>query len=232
MKAFLTGAFALVIALLPPAANAEWGYGLGREHKGIYVPEDQQSGWRLRREIAPAPVKAMPAPKKEAPKQAVAEPQKQVAQKPLDSDNDGVIDEKDECPGTPSGTKVDATGCSVNVKAVTDNWVLTGVQFETGSDKIKPTSYGVLDEAAGILKARSKVRVEIQGHTDNVGSAAANQTLSDRRAMSVKNYLTGMGVSAGQLETRGLGAVKPVADNGTAEGRAKNRRIEFKVLSR
>lgn len=154
------------------------------------------------------------------------------APKPVDSDGDGVTDDKDECPGTPVGTKVDSTGCPETVKAIEDNWVLSGVNFETGSDKIKAGSYSVLDSAADILKARSRVRVEIQGHTDSVGNDAANQALSEKRAMSVKNYLVGKGVSVSQLETKGLGETTPVADNNTAEGRASNRRIEFKVLSR
>lgn len=151
---------------------------------------------------------------------------------PVDSDGDGVVDEKDECPGTPAGTAVDTTGCPQTVKAIDDNWVLSGVNFETNSEKIKADSFGVLDGAAEILKARSRVRVEIQGHTDSIGDDAVNQALSERRAASVKTYLIGKGVSGDQLETKGFGETAPIGDNKTKDGRAKNRRIEFKVLSR
>ncbi len=204
--------------------------GLGSEHKTRFIPLGQQSGWDARGnagEIAPA------APKKKAPVAAQPQVNKPVdAVKPADSDGDGVIDSKDECPNTPAGTKVDGSGCSATVKAIEDNWVLKGVNFETGSDKIKAESYGVLNDAAEILKERSKVRVEIQGHTDNTGDAKANQSLSERRANSVKAYLANKGVKASQLEAKGYGQNMPIASNDNNAGRAQNRRIEFKVLSR
>ncbi len=150
----------------------------------------------------------------------------------IDSDGDGVPDDKDECPGTPPGTKVDATGCPMTVKAIEDKWTLTGVEFQSGSDKIKRDNLATLDEAAETLKARSHVRVEIDGYTDNVGKPEMNLALSEKRAQSVKAYLVGKGVNAAQLETKGYGETSPIADNKTKEGRAKNRRIEFKVLSR
>lgn len=151
---------------------------------------------------------------------------------PVDTDGDGIPDDKDECPGTPAGTAVDATGCPQTVKAIQDNWTLTGVQFESGSDKITASSHATLDDAASILAARSRVRVEIGGYTDNTGKPETNLALSDKRAQSVKTYLVSKGVSVSQLETKGYGEANPVADNATKEGRAKNRRIEFKVLSR
>jgi outer membrane protein OmpA-like peptidoglycan-associated protein len=208
----------------PCCGGHRYGKGLGSEYKSKFIPAGQQSGWAggFKKMAPPAPVA-----KKEEPKPVVAE-----APKPADSDNDGVIDDKDECPGTPAGTKVEASGCPATVKAIEDNWVLKGVNFETSSDKIKSESFGALDEAAGVLKARSKVRVQIQGHTDNMGDEKANQQLSDRRAVSVKNYLVNKGVSASQLETIGYGESMPIADNKTVAGRAQNRRIEFKVLSR
>lgn len=152
---------------------------------------------------------------------------------PVDTDGDGVTDDKDECAGTPAGTAVDAVGCPQQAKAVpVDNWVLQGVQFETGSDKLKPASLAALDEAAGILVTRTRVRVEIQGHSDSVGKDESNLALSQKRADSVKQYLVSKGVAADRLEAKGYGESMPVGDNATAEGRAKNRRIEFKVLSR
>lgn len=207
------------------ACKNRFGRGLGGEYKSPFIPLGQQSGSNWGREIK----KEMSAPvaKKETPKPVVAE-----APKPTDSDGDGVIDNNDECPGTPSGTKVEASGCPATVKAIEDNWVLKGVNFETNSDKIKTESFGALDEAAAVLAARSRVRVQIQGHTDSMGNDKMNLDLSDRRAVSVKKYLVGKGVSAGQLETKGFGETVPVADNNSVAGRAQNRRIEFKVLSR
>lgn len=111
-------------------------------------------------------------------------------------------------------------------------WVLEGVNFEIDSDKLKAESKNVLDDAAETLKAHKNVRVEIQGHTDNTGDAAANQTLSDRRAHVVKDYLVQRGVNTNRLEARGYGQTTPIADNNSNIGRAQNRRIEFKVLQR
>lgn len=111
-------------------------------------------------------------------------------------------------------------------------WILKGVQFEVGSDTIMSQSYSPLNEAAGTLKENDRMKVEIQGHTDNTGDAKKNEALSLRRATSVKNYLVQKGISAGRLSVKGYGASKPIASNDSEDGRAQNRRIEFKVLSR
>jgi outer membrane protein OmpA-like peptidoglycan-associated protein len=111
-------------------------------------------------------------------------------------------------------------------------WVLTGVQFESGSDKLKSGSSAKLDEAVQILKDNASVRVQIQGHTDNMGDPEFNQALSEKRAVSVKTYLVSKGIDANRLETTGFGENVPLADNETADGRANNRRIEFRVLNK
>jgi OOP family OmpA-OmpF porin len=150
-----------------------------------------------------------------------------------DSDKDGVEDSKDDCPNTPAGAKVGADGCPQETKAVpTDHWVLEGVTFEKNADKLTDDKQVALDNAVEILTSHSKIRVQIQGHTDSFGGAELNQKLSERRALSVKTYLVKHGVSAERLETVGYGETKPIAPNTTPEGRAKNRRIEFKVLSK
>lgn len=152
---------------------------------------------------------------------------------PVDTDADGVTDDKDQCPGTPAGTKVGATGCPEAAGEVpADNWVLKGVNFQSGSDVLTAPSLQVLDGAAAILQPRKSVRIEVQGHTDSTGDAQKNLALSEKRAAAVKNYLVSKGVEADRLETKGYGSSVPVGDNATAEGRAANRRIEFKVLSR
>lgn len=150
-----------------------------------------------------------------------------------DSDSDGVNDDQDQCAGTPAGTKVNASGCPEAAGEIpADEWVLKGVTFQSGSDMLAASSAQALDEAAAILLPRKSVRIEIQGHTDSSGDAQKNLALSDKRAVTVKNYLVGKGVEASRLETKGYGSSVPVGDNATAAGRAANRRIEFKVLSR
>ncbi len=109
--------------------------------------------------------------------------------------------------------------------------VLRGINFASGQALIPPSEYPVLDQVAQVLKANEKVRVEISGHTDSVGSETYNQGLSLRRAQSVMNYLIQRGIAASRMEARGYGEYQPVAPNTTREGRRQNRRIEFRVLS-
>ena len=107
-------------------------------------------------------------------------------------------------------------------------WATQGILFETGKSEVKPESTPTLKEIAAALKGHADLKVEIQGHTDNVGKAADNQALSDARAAAVKAALVSQfGVSADQLTTKGYGDTKPMADNKTAEGRQNNRRVEL-----
>ena len=100
--------------------------------------------------------------------------------------------------------------------------------FEFNSDKIAEDNHAGLDVVADFLKETPNVSVKIEGHTDNVGSKEYNQKLSERRAKSVANYLIDKGVDSSKVTTEGFGFSKPIADNKTAEGRAKNRRTEMK----
>ena len=107
---------------------------------------------------------------------------------------------------------------------------LYGINFEFGKAVIKPGSYPVLDSAAGILSNYPEVEVEIQGHTDNIGSDAANQALSQKRAEAVRQYLIDVHmIEPVRLIAYGFGETKPVADNSTEEGRARNRRVDFLI---
>jgi OOP family OmpA-OmpF porin len=109
-------------------------------------------------------------------------------------------------------------------------FVTTGIQFDTGSDKIKPVSYGVLKEIATAIKDNS-IKVNIIGHTDSDGSADANLGLSKRRAEAVKNALVAdFQIAASAIQTDGKGASQPVGDNKTSTGKAQNRRVEFVKL--
>ncbi|MFY9112593.1 MAG: outer membrane beta-barrel domain-containing protein [Desulfomonilia bacterium] len=152
---------------------------------------------------------------------------------PVDSDGDGVPDYLDECPGTASGTAVDEQGCPLPEEAeVTERgtFVFGTILFDTGSSKIKPESRPVIDEAVSYLEQHPEVKLEIQGHTDNVGSEEFNLRLSEARAEAVKEYMVARGIAEDRLSTRGYGFSVPAASNDTREGRAKNRRIEFKPV--
>ncbi len=109
--------------------------------------------------------------------------------------------------------------------------VFNDINFETGSAVILPTSYPILDNIAELLKANTTVVVEIGGHTDSQGSDSYNLRLSESRANAVRNYLIQRGVEASRLIAKGYGESMPIAPNTTREGRARNRRVEFKVIS-
>jgi OmpA-OmpF porin, OOP family len=143
-----------------------------------------------------------------------------------DSDRDGVVDSADRCPGTPSGTLVDARGCPM-----TDGFVLRGVNFAFDSATLDEPSMQVLDTVAATLtaKANTGIKVQIGGHTDVVGSEAYNIMLSEQRAEAVRQYLIGKGVAGERMSAQGFGTSQPVAANDTEEGRAMNRRVEFKI---
>jgi len=108
--------------------------------------------------------------------------------------------------------------------------VLENVTFETNKSTIRPSSFLMLDRVAELLKNKKNMVIEISGHTDDVGETAANQKLSEGRAMSVKKYLESKGARQDQITAVGYGKTKPIADNKTPAGKAKNRRIEIKIL--
>jgi len=153
---------------------------------------------------------------------------------PLDSDGDGVPDGKDECPNTPAGAKVDDRGCSEVARvfqgATGGKLVLEGVNFEWNSDVLTAGARAILDRVGASLLAFPDVRVELSGHTDSQGTEEYNRDLSLRRAASARAYLVGRGVNESRMEIQGFGESAPVASNDTAEGRAKNRRVELKKI--
>jgi len=107
----------------------------------------------------------------------------------------------------------------------------TGILFDVNSDKIKPTSYGVVKEIADVLQQNSGIKIKIIGHTDSDGSDASNLELSTKRSAAVKDMLVNeFGIDASRLETDGKGETQPVTDNKTKEGKAANRRVEFVKL--
>ncbi|ORU91619.1 MAG: haloacid dehalogenase [Cycloclasticus sp. symbiont of Bathymodiolus heckerae] len=140
-----------------------------------------------------------------------------------DSDGDGVADYKDQCPDSAPGAKVNALGCA---KAL----VLDGVNFHTGSAELTESAKAILlPIAVAHHTHHADVSLVVSGHTDSVGSVAYNQSLSERRAASVRAFMITHGCDAAKLPTKGYGESKAVADNGTSAGRAKNRRVELNV---
>ena len=107
------------------------------------------------------------------------------------------------------------------------NFVLEGITFKTASSDITPETEQVLEKVVNTLAENKDIEVEIQGHTDNVGSRSSNRTLSTARAEAVKQYLINKGIDAKRMTTKGFGPTKPIAPNTTDEGKQKNRRIEF-----
>jgi len=137
---------------------------------------------------------------------------------PLDADRDGVADYLDQCPNTPMGATVDARGC----------WTYAAkVVFDINSAKVKSEAYPMLQQSVLIMKKNPDLKVEIDGHTDSTGAPAYNMTLSEKRAEAVKKYFVDQGIDPGRLSTKGFGITKPAASNKTKEGRAKNRRVEL-----
>lgn len=143
----------------------------------------------------------------------------------LDSDGDGVTDAQDQCPNTPAGDRVDGKGCSLP-KVMT----LKGVNFDNDQATLRPDAVAILDEAVATLKRYPGMKVEVAGHTDSHSSDEHNLALSDRRAKTVMDYFVSKGVAAERLSAKGYGEAQPVADNGSADGRAKNRRVELRIL--
>ncbi len=145
-----------------------------------------------------------------------------------DHDGDGVVDTNDKCPLQPGVPE--EQGCLP--KAVADRFsgAVKGINFQTGAATILKTSFRLLDDAARLFAQFPSLRVEISGHTDDQGPDDANLALSTQRAEAVKAYLVAKGVAPERLVAVGFGETKPVASNKTGAGRAKNRRIEFKIL--
>jgi OOP family OmpA-OmpF porin len=151
-----------------------------------------------------------------------------------DADQDGVPDTTDACPREPGQPSPDPkkNGCPqfIHLEGSVVR-VLQQVHFATASATILPDSFPMLQEIANLLKANAQIkRMTIDGHTDDRGDNDMNKRLSDARARSVMQWLNQHGVESERLEAHGYGEEKPIADNATAEGRATNRRVEFKIL--
>lgn len=143
-----------------------------------------------------------------------------------DPDHDGILTASDRCPRTPEGAEVDARGC-VPVPRVL---VLEGINFAFDSATIEPSSQSTLERAVQLLAEDPEVRVEIGGHTDDIGGVEHNEQLSRERAQAVADWLIANGIERERLTVRGYGASQPRVPNSDETSRAQNRRIEFRVL--
>ncbi len=159
-------------------------------------------------DIARINMKSLPAPQRGALEDAQQ-----------DFDGDGIPNESDQCSDTPTGATVNATGC----------WTLKNL-FASGKSLIQSSAYPQLQSVVAIMKKNPPLRIEIQGHTDNVGSASNNQRLSEKRALAVLRYLVKNGIDLDRMQSMGYGPDRPIASNDTARGRKLNRRVELQPI--
>jgi outer membrane protein OmpA-like peptidoglycan-associated protein len=146
-----------------------------------------------------------------------------------DGDKDGVNDEDDKCPSEPGPAS--NYGCPVIETAIVEkiNKAAGNIFFVTGSAKLLAKSNASLNNVVTILKDNPGFKLDIDGHTDITGKPEKNKTLSEARAGSVRTYLVAKGIDESRLVANGYGSENPIADNKTAAGRAKNRRVEMKL---
>ena len=143
----------------------------------------------------------------------------------LDSDNDGVLDSRDRCPGTMSGLDVDQSGCLVMTQL--RRRLILHVSYVPGTTAPDPLSLRILDDLAARLRRTTTLQVLVEGFTDNVGDQQANQRVSQKRANRIKAHLVRRGIPADRIDAIGRGESRFIASNDTAAGRQKNRRIEI-----
>lgn len=148
----------------------------------------------------------------------------------IDSDGDGIPDWKDACPNQAGVAENNGCPKMKEEELKTFKQAVHGIQFETGKSTIKKASNPILDKIVNIMNAYPNIKLEISGHTDNVGKADKNQKLSEDRAAAVRDYLVKKGIADNRMTSAGFGQDKPVADNKTKAGRAENRRVEFNIV--
>jgi outer membrane protein OmpA-like peptidoglycan-associated protein len=139
---------------------------------------------------------------------------------PFDQDNDGVINDMDQCPDTPQGIIVDSRGCSA----------IKPVLFEFDAYNLQRKFFSSLDLVVTMLNKNPSMKIQIQGHTDNIGSTEYNMDLSEKRAQVVKRYLIDKGIDAARISTMGFGYTQNRVSNNSPSGRAQNRRAEIVLV--
>ncbi|MEW5796203.1 MAG: OmpA family protein [Candidatus Zixiibacteriota bacterium] len=144
---------------------------------------------------------------------------------PIDSDNDGVPEGLDDCPYTLPGVEVDKHGC-IDLTMLSKPMVLN-IDYAPGSFEVDPHNRKRIERLGGLLNFVPDIKIDINGYTDDIGTDAANRALSEKRANRVKGILQSLGIDADRMKAYGRGETNFVASNQTAEGRARNRRIEI-----
>jgi len=154
----------------------------------------------------------------------VPAPVAEVVPVSVDDDGDGVVNERDKCPNTLKGARVDGNGCVVE-----QTLTIRDITFENNSARLTANAQRLMENVVSFLRSDPSARISISGHTDSVASDAYNLKLSRSRATEVRDYLVGYGIDASRLDAAGYGESRPVASNATAEGRELNRRVEFRI---
>ena len=145
-----------------------------------------------------------------------------------DNDGDTVLDVDDFCPNTPGSPGGSKPGCpGLIIVTAKEIRITQQIHFEFNKATIKPDSFPILDAIRDALEGNPKIKLEVQGHTDNVGNAAYNQKLSGARADSVRMYLAGHGIDPMRLTSKGYGLTQPIVPNNSEANRALNRRVQF-----
>ncbi len=165
---------------------------------------------------------------------ATSDPKTNGCPPPKDSDADGVLDSEDACPNAagPKTGDPKTNGCPVARLEQNEIRILEPVKFANNSDRLLPESEPVLTSVMEVLQAHNEItKLEVRGHSDSRGIAAANLTLSQRRAASVVKWLTAHGIAASRLASAGFGQTRPIDTNDTDEGRKNNRRVEFRITA-
>ena len=227
---------------LPPADstanNATATGGLGLKIKFGDSPWSLRAEWRLRHafdsdnsltdQVGTLGIQYNFGGSSAAPMVAAAEPEADsgvvAPVVPADSDGDGVANDRDQCPGTPAGARVDAKGCEI-VKF--DN-----IYFGFDSAVILATARSMLDDSASVLKRHPGVKIDIAGFADSRGPESYNMKLSENRAEAVREYLERAGVDSERMSTRGYGESHDGASDLSANGLAESRRVEIRVTDR
>lgn len=147
-----------------------------------------------------------------------------------DSDGDGVPDNRDDCPGTPRTYAVDDRGCPIMIEEVAR--IELNVEFEFDRAEVRPEYFDEIRRVSDFMDANEDTVAALEGHTDNIGTEAYNQGLSERRAAAVREVLVDrFGISPARITSAGYGESQPVASNATAAGRERNRRVESVLTS-
>jgi OOP family OmpA-OmpF porin len=155
-----------------------------------------------------------------------------------DADKDGIADAQDACPKEPGDADPDPkkNGCPKFIRRITGSseiQILKTIEFATGKATILPKSYPILDEVVRLVKVNPDIaHLDIEGHTDNKGSDDLNERLSNDRAHAVMKYMVEHSIEEGRLSAAGYGPKRPIADNNTADGRQRNRRVEFHIVNK